>query len=341
MTSLRSKITGMFFGVAIGDALGKPVETFSKSKIDKTFGRITKYESSKYHKWFDGDEIGTITDDTQLTIAVAESIIESNGLNMDSIAKWHVDALSVTDAGWGNSTRLAVKNLQSGINWSNSAIKGENYGVGNGVAMKVSPISAYYVIKSIQKNDYNLILDNVTDFLVKFNNMTHLNHVSLKSTGTMFSAFSYCLAENNEFNPHLMSESCFLYSCLNQHKSNDNYELSLSKDNLSSRIYDLFKNYKAYSESDIIEKYNGGGCYCYDSIPFSLYFFLKNPNSIDSLFEVVSSGGDTDSNGSMVGGLLGALNGVEIFPQYLIDGLKDKEQIYSLANRFCDVLGVD
>jgi ADP-ribosylglycohydrolase len=115
MTSLRSKITGMFFGVAIGDALGKPVETFSKSKIDKTFGRITKYESSKYHKWFDGDEIGTITDDTQLTIAVAESIIESNGLNMDSIAKWHVDALSVTDAGWGNSTRLAVKNLQSGI----------------------------------------------------------------------------------------------------------------------------------------------------------------------------------------------------------------------------------
>ena len=28
-------------------------------------------------------------------------------------------------------------------------------------------------------------------------------------------------------------------------------------------------------------------------------------------------------------------------PQYLIDGLKDKEQIYSLVNRFCSVLGVD
>lgn len=340
MITLRSKITGMFLGIAIGDALGMPVETFSKSKILEKYSKVSKYEVPSNHKWFDGHEAGTITDDTQLTVAVAKSIIESNGLDMDSMAKFHVEALSETDAGWGNSTRYSIKNLKNGVHWKNSALKTENSGLGNGVAMKVSPISAYYVAQSIKEKNYNKHIDQVTQFLCQFNNMTHCSHISLKSTGAMFAAFSYCLSEFDSFKIGKMSECCFLYSCLNQHHENFNYDLLKLKDNLSTRIFNLFKDYSNYSENDIVNMYGEGKCYCYDSIPFSLYFFIKNPNSIDALFNVVNAGGDTDSNGSMVGGLLGALNGMEIFPQHLIDGLKCKDDIINLSNCFCDKFDV-
>jgi hypothetical protein len=63
-------------------------------------------------------------------------------------------------------------------------------------------------------------------------------------------------------------------------------------------------------------------------------FFLKNPSSIDSLYDCVSAGGDTDSNGSMLAGLLGALHGTGIFPQHLVDGLVEKEEVLAIADQF-------
>ena len=39
----RDKIYGMFLGVAIGDALGMPVETMSYEQIRSDFGKIDGY----------------------------------------------------------------------------------------------------------------------------------------------------------------------------------------------------------------------------------------------------------------------------------------------------------
>ncbi|MFM9597288.1 ADP-ribosylglycohydrolase family protein, partial [Streptomyces scabiei] len=84
--------------------------------------------------------------------------------------------------------------------------------------------------------------------------------------------------------------------------------------------------YKEYTTERIITAFKGS-CYCYDSVPFTYMFFTRSPMTLETLFETVSAGGDADSNGSMVGNLLGALHGSSIFPQHLIDGLKDREKL--------------
>lgn len=61
---------------------------------------------------------------------------------------------------------------------------------------------------------------------------------------------------------------------------------------------------------------------------------MRNPNSIESLYDCVSAGGDTDTNGSMLASLLGALHGQSIFPKHLVDGLKNKDEILDLADQF-------
>src|SRR3989344_7928815 len=88
----KDKIRGMFLGIAIGDALYMPVETWSARKIAEIHGRLTNYIRPDGHKWFDGREAGTWTDDTQLTLVEAESLISKKYIDMDAMAKRHVES---------------------------------------------------------------------------------------------------------------------------------------------------------------------------------------------------------------------------------------------------------
>jgi ADP-ribosylglycohydrolase len=76
-------------------------------------------------------------------------------------------------------------------------------------------------------------------------------------------------------------------------------------------------------------------------VAIHLYVLVKNPQGIDSLYDCVSAGGDTDSNGSMLASLLGALHGAAIFPKHLVDGLLSREAVFDVANRFCDLLNLE
>lgn len=86
--------------------------------------------------------------------------------------------------------------------------------------------------------------------------------------------------------------------------------------------------------------FGANGFHAADSLPTTWAFFFQNPQSIEALYNVVNAGGDSDSNGAMVGALLGALNGLDIFPQHLIDGLWQRERIIETAEKLCDVLEI-
>ena len=94
--STRDRIRGLFLGTALGDALGMPVETFNRDRIHREHGLVTKYVSTAGHKWFDGVPPGTITDDTQLTLALARAIIDAGKIDLDTIAARHVEAFQQT-----------------------------------------------------------------------------------------------------------------------------------------------------------------------------------------------------------------------------------------------------
>ena len=85
MIPTRDRVAGCLLGVAIGDALGMPVETYDADRISRDFGRITDYRPAKGHPWYDGSPVGTTTDDWQLTRAVAEGILDGGGLDLDAI----------------------------------------------------------------------------------------------------------------------------------------------------------------------------------------------------------------------------------------------------------------
>ena len=68
-----NKVHGALYGVAIGDALGGPVEFMSADEIRRRHGRI---ENMIGGGWL-GLKPGEVTDDTQMTIAVADGILRA------------------------------------------------------------------------------------------------------------------------------------------------------------------------------------------------------------------------------------------------------------------------
>ena len=71
MTNLKNHIAGALYGVAVGDALGGPLEFMTAEQIKKTHGRVTTMIGGGWLNLRPGET----TDDTAMTLAVAEGII--------------------------------------------------------------------------------------------------------------------------------------------------------------------------------------------------------------------------------------------------------------------------
>lgn len=333
MKATKDQIAGMFLGVAIGDALFMPAENLSiEEKNQRYRGRITSYLRPDGHKWFDGRQAGTWTDDTQLTLLIAESLIENQGINMDDLAKRHVACRTKEgDLGFGPTTRSALNKLERGVHWSMSG-KSDNpkHGFGNGLPMKVSPIGALRA-SLYWEEQWVEYRSKFIDDIVNLSLMTHYRRMAIDSALSHVFAINLCLNNNftvENFIQEILKWSDFLTFS----------EIKPYTDRLTQRFNQLKElNYGTLTDEQIIEMFNEGTSYVYNSLPFSYAFFLRNPRSIETLYDVGNSGGDTDTNASIVGGLLGALNGASIFPSHLIEGLWQKERILAIAEKFYEV----
>lgn len=83
MKRLKDKIAGTLYGVVTGDALGAPLEFMSKEEISRKHGRVTEMIGGGWLNVMPGE----ITDDTQMTLAVAEGIIEGPDNPVQAIGK--------------------------------------------------------------------------------------------------------------------------------------------------------------------------------------------------------------------------------------------------------------
>ncbi len=128
---------------AIGDALGMPTQTLTRQEIASTYGDISYFVAP-----FDGHPVshglvaGSITDDTEQTLLLAQRIIE----NPDSfderawaqdLLDWesHVKLRGLQDL-LGPSTKKALKNLLAGMPPDQTGLQGTT----NGASMRIAPI---------------------------------------------------------------------------------------------------------------------------------------------------------------------------------------------------------
>ncbi|MHB8288426.1 MAG: ADP-ribosylglycohydrolase family protein [Acidimicrobiales bacterium] len=130
---LRSSYRGAIIGTAIGDALGRPAEGRNASLLRKRYGLLTDFQP--WRGWTGGPK-GTITDDTQMTICVAECLLANTGrLDPGDLALRFIDWLPA-GRGRGYTCVEAVNRLLAGVPWHEAGIAS----AGNGAAMRAAPV---------------------------------------------------------------------------------------------------------------------------------------------------------------------------------------------------------
>jgi len=283
------RLGGCLAGGAIGDAIGSFYE--GRSNIEKINLEIAN----------------DITDDTQLTMATCESIIESGQVSAASIAHhmllWYNKRKL---SGLGASTLKALRDLQVGAHWALSGRSGE-YAAGNGAAMRIAPL-AFFINP---QTDRTLIRDVC--------NITHKND----------EAYAGCLA--------------VLYSL--HYIIRDRWLPGISLLQLitpqlpDTSVRDNLLKLQANSSLSIREAASlvGTSGHVIESVPFSIFAAnkIRENNFEDVLTEIILCGGDTDTNASIAGQIMGTFIGLSNFSREVSGMFTNiKECVYILETAY-------
>lgn len=353
---MRNRIKGMFIGGAIGDAWGLAVETWTPERIFSVHPNgLPRFVQPIGHKWYKSDmPLGKTSDDTQLHKATTRGLIlgkkqaearKSFDPYLTQIAEQTVKASLQSTEGWGKTTQEAVRRLANGVNWSKSGQTTEIHrGTGNGVVMKCSSMGAWFDSETAANfNEDNGEPFNYKQRLVDLSAMTHYTQMSAHACVMHTYAVRYCLLTRN-FDP-LAFASMGVFTAATDYSVEHLNEVEDDIFDRTKIVRELCDDFPTMNREQIVEKLGTGSCYVYDSLPFTYAFFLKNPSSMSTIREVVEAGGDTDTNAKMVGELIGALNGIELFEKpenrWAMEQLPETKELLELADEFCDTFGIE
>ena len=129
---------GALIGTAIGDALGRPAEGRTPAHLKEKYGRLVDFRP--WSHWQDGPR-GIVTDDTQMTMCVAECLIANDGrIDPVDLAERFVAWLPI-GRGKGEACVQAVSALSAGTPWHEAGVAS----AGNGAAMRVAPVGLAHI----------------------------------------------------------------------------------------------------------------------------------------------------------------------------------------------------
>lgn len=351
---LQEKVIATFVGCAIGDALGMPVEGWPKERIKKHCGRIIEMldpiilkdaegnilsedEFGVIHHWTDAFSKGEYTDDTILTLAIAESIAERGLPDLHHICqtqlKIYLDfSQGRSKCGFGGTTKDAFENLLSGVSPTKSGVIG---GPGTGPPMKMSPIGLWMAMgQPLGHLGWKDRLRPGQYFAKLIGNSTHLDPRSWLCGILMADAIWRCaILDIKEGNKLFFLQEQFALAEKWYRPVTEEYTWH-TKGDILKRLNWICNNLDVSVEE--AHTYLGSSSAVYKAYPFVLWVFQKYWNNpIEGLIELVNCGGDCDTTGAMYGALVGARHGM-IFPDNLKLGLKNLDYVVSVGERFYD-----
>ncbi len=148
-------VKGCIFGLAIGDALGATVENLNSTQIKNKFGILKDILGAG---WL-GLRPGQFTDDTQMMLCLAHSLVEKKGFDINDIAHRYVIWKNSNPPDIGRTVRKAVTNLENGVPPTKSGIPAP--AAGNGSVMRCAPIGIAFCNSKFLE-EYSMLDSGIT-----------------------------------------------------------------------------------------------------------------------------------------------------------------------------------
>lgn len=298
------KVKDGICGFVVGDALGVPVEFYSREELKndpvKDMREYGTYNQVK----------GTWSDDSSMTLATMVSIVNKNGIDyndiMDEFCKWafngehtpHGERFDI-----GNTTIRGLNRYRQGADPLESG-GNSTHDNGNGSLMRVLPL-AY-----IPDIDYETV-----------ENISSLTHAHARS-----------------------KIACVLYVEIAKSMLKNDLTIDEHINNSSEKIKKYYGNneelhhFDRIFNDDLSENIRSGG-YVIDTIESVIYCLKTTDNYKDAVIKAVNLGGDTDTTAAICGGLAGIHYGYEEIPIDWLNEIHKLDEIHSLCEKFeafCD-----
>ncbi|HTJ48048.1 MAG TPA: ADP-ribosylglycohydrolase family protein [Cyclobacteriaceae bacterium] len=306
-------IESCFLGLAIGDALGVPVEFRSRSFLRSN---PIKFMTG-YGAW--NQPPGTWSDDSSLTFCLAESLLKGYDLNDigQKFVKWMKEGYwgahyKVFDI--GGTTRISLDRIYKGEDPRFSG-EFEEESNGNGSLMRIMPAALFF-----HKLSDDLLLERIREV----SSITHMHFRSVFSC-FIYSKFTSHILAGKDKHDALVQMIKDVNGIIERNKFSDN-EIILFQNILSG-------NLESMDEDDI---HSSG--YVLHTLEASLWCFLKTNSFSDAVLRAVNLGGDTDTTGCVTGALAGLYYGINDIPSEWINVLARKNDIIDLAKNFNKVI---
>ncbi|MCZ8089365.1 ADP-ribosylglycohydrolase family protein [Flavobacterium sp.] len=304
-----SSVHSALFGLAIGDALGVPVE-FRERDLLKKDPVVDLREYGTHHQ-----PKGTWSDDSSLTFCLADSLC--NGYDLNEIAHyillWYQSKMwtphgSVFDI--GITTRNAIYRISKGETpvLCGGYEESEN---GNGSLMRILPLAFY--------------LKNETDKEIIFEKVKEVSSITHSHFRSVFSCFIYII-----FAIELLGKKDKKEAYSNTKKIINSFiesrDFNLKEINLFDRL--LRGNINELHEDNI---YSSG--YVLHTLEASMWCILNSNSYEETVLKAVNLGEDTDTTAAISGGLAGIIYEYNSIPKEWIKNLARNEAIENLCNK--------
>ena len=283
------RVLGGLFGVACGDALGGTLEFMSRDEIEREYGYLRDIIGGGC--W--GLEPGEVTDDTMMTVAVAEGILDNPEDPVEDIGKHFIEWYNGKPKDIGNIIRIALGEYIRCKDWMKSSyyahLSTGGRSAGNGSLMRCLPVALYY-------SDVDKMLE-ITE------SQSVLTHHDRKST-----------------------DACWLNNLIVHDYLNEKPKVPVIRKHIEK--YPEYE--KAFLVlKDELEPTG----YVVDTLICALWCFINTSSFEDAVCEAANLGGDTDTIAAITGGMAGVYYGYSAIPDRWKEKILIKDRLVSIAKR--------
>lgn len=284
------KLNGIMLGLMVGDALGGRFNDMQPEDIPLLDLEYIRENPPKRS-----------TDDTEMVISVLEEMISNGVIDQGSLkerflkrfsswGRYSEGMLEVVEH-WrrGDTVRTAAASLYNGTG-----------DFGNGAAMRVAPISAFFVLDEMEE-----LFEQVRRCAI----LTHTHSYGI--SGALLQSYAVLLALNN-VPVDTWIDNIFKLPIESAYKIKMGY------------VVQCLERCATANES---AREVGNGAEAIEAVPAAINSFLRYPDSfIDSVSFAVSMGGDTDTIAAMTGAISGAFLGDQGIPEELSTLLDEQKE---------------
>jgi poly(ADP-ribose) glycohydrolase ARH3 len=287
---------GALLGTFVGDALGMPFEGADPAEVP---ARLRMLDARMGR--------GTYTDDTQMAIALAESLLDRGELDTAALGRAFADDHDPR-RGYGAGTTEVLRLIRAGAHPHEAAstLFGGRGSQGNGAAMRIAPVAVRYAGDEAA----------LAEAAAASARVTHAHPLAVDAAVAQAAAVAAALRDESPLDAALAAA-----------------RTSELKDRLAGAAQ-LVRDLPGPSE---VAARLGNSSRCYESVPAALYAAAAHESVAEAITFAIRCGGDTDTIGAMAGAVAGARSGASAIPPDWLDALEDgpkgRSHIEELADR--------